>query len=78
MKLKCRHCNGRLGLGITSARVWHRYFWGFVMYRFCSSKCRDTHLQARQAALDRERAVHQLFHPPPVSEDHPRLPEIYP
>jgi hypothetical protein len=34
-------------------------------FRFCGVKCRDAFLQARQAALDRRRAVAELYSRPP-------------
>jgi hypothetical protein len=65
MRLQCWCCHGRLGLGIVSKVVWESGVWGYRRFRFCGVKCRETFMQARQASLDRERAVASLFRHPP-------------
>jgi len=64
MTKRCAACDGKLGLGVKSKALWESSRWCYVLYRFCSAACQHAFLQARQAAIDRQRAVQQLYHPP--------------
>lgn len=64
MKLRCRCCSGKLGLGMKTTVLWSALEWGYRRYHFCSQKCIDNFMQERQAAIDRRRAVAELYKPP--------------
>jgi hypothetical protein len=64
MKLRCRTCGARLGLGTVTRTVWERPQWAFRTYRFCGSRCVEIFKEARRASLNRVKAVHQLFRLP--------------
>jgi hypothetical protein len=61
MKIRCAHCGKKRGLGATSRRFWESSVWSFVIFRFCGQRCLTAFLEARQAAIERRRAVAQLF-----------------
>ncbi len=62
MILRCRHCSGRLGLGLKSQRVWQREAWSLTTYRFCSVKCEEAFDRAKRDATERRRTIRSLFH----------------
>ena len=67
IKLRCRCCGHRIGLGIKSRRVWEPGVYAHTTYRFCSLKCQELFLEARQASIDRQRTISAPIHGPPAS-----------
>lgn len=64
MKLRCRVCNGKLGLGVVSLRVYVPEVWRFTVYRFCGREHRDRFLRQKAQDLEKKKAVSLLFRPP--------------
>jgi hypothetical protein len=64
MKLRCRYCGGRLGLGAHSIRVWVPERWWFERRHFCSAACRIRDLEELEDAVHKKAAV-AAFHKPP-------------
>ena len=64
MKLRCRTCGSRLGLGIVSQKVYVPERWWFITVRFCGRACRDAFLQKKVDDLERRKAIAAIYHPP--------------
>jgi hypothetical protein len=54
-------------------RFWMPETWTYATFRFCGGHCLELFAQARQASIDRQRAVAQLFR----SSKRFRLPDLY-
>jgi hypothetical protein len=64
MRLRCRGCGGKLGLGVHSVRVWVPERWWFERRHFCSAACRTRHLGELEDAVRKKAAVSALYKPP--------------
>jgi len=65
MKLRCRCCRGRLGLGVISVNIYVPEKWWFQTHRFCSRECKHSFLQKKAEDLERAEAIHALYTRPP-------------
>ena len=64
MKLRCKTCRGKLGLGFVSKHIFEPEKLWYRRYRFCGVRCRDNFLKRKAEELARRMAVASLFRPP--------------
>jgi hypothetical protein len=64
MKLRCRCCGGKLGLGAHSIRVWVPERWWFERRYFCSAACRIRDLEELEDAVHKKAATSALHKSP--------------